>query len=143
MAPVAGKKNTGKTAKGNGAAKSASKARSLTENLRKDLGKRIDGAGNEAKAQTAKLAVMLIKFQRSTFDKAIKVLSQVQKRGDKLVNQYAHESSWLPAEGKQAVKEWSRTLDHGRAEFQKTVDKSYDLVRMYFERVQKTAKPAA
>jgi polyhydroxyalkanoate synthesis regulator phasin len=142
MAPVAAKKSASKKSKENGLMKIADRVQSLTENLRKDLSKRVGGAGNEAKARTAKLAVMLIKLQRSTFDKAFKILSQVQERGDKLIKEHVEEGAWLPAEGKEVVKEWSRTLNDGRAEFQKTADKSYDLIRAYFERIQK-AKPAA
>jgi hypothetical protein len=143
MAPVAAKKSAAKKSKGNAVTQIADKAQALAGNLRKDLGKRIDGAGGDAKIKAAKLAVMLIKLQRSAFDKAFKLLSQVQERGDKLVKNHVEDASWLPAEGKEVVKEWSRTLNDGRAEFQKTVDKSYDLLGTYFERIQKSGKPAA
>jgi hypothetical protein len=144
MAPVAAaRKSVSKKSKGNKVMQFADRAQVLAGNLRKDLGKRIDGAGGDAKTKAAKLAVMLIKLQQSTFDKALKMLSQVQERGDKLVKKHVEDAAWLPAEGKEAVKEWSRTLNDGRAEFQKAVDKSYDLIRTYFERIQKSGKPAA
>jgi hypothetical protein len=143
MAPVAAKKSAGLKSKGNKVMQFADKAQALAGNIRKDLGNRFDGAGDEAKARAAKLAVMLIKLQQSTFDKALKMLSQVQARGDKLVKKHVEDAAWLPAEGKEVIKEWSRTLNDGRAEFQKAVDKSYDLLSTYFQRVQKSAKPAA
>jgi len=141
MASVATKKTAAKKSKGNGMMHLADKVQSMAENLRKDLRKQIDGAGTGAKVRTAKLAVTMVKLQRSTFDRAFKILSQVQKRSDKLLKDHIEDASWMPAEGSEVVKEWSRTLNDGRAEFQKTVDKSYDLLRAYFERLEKSAKP--
>jgi hypothetical protein len=140
MASVATKKSAAKKSKGNGMMQLADKVQSVAENLRKDLRKQINGVGKGAKVRSAKLAVTMIKLQRTTFDRAFKILSQVQKRSDKLIKDHVEEASWMPAEGSEVVKEWSRTLNDGRAEFQKTVDKSYDLLRTYFERIEKSGK---
>jgi len=143
MASVAAaKKSFGKKAKKSPVMKIADSAQSMAKSLRKDLSNRIDGAGSEAKMRAAKLAIIFINLQHSTFDRTFKLLSRVQKSGDKLVKDHVEEAVWLPEEGKEVVKEWSRTLNEGRVEFQKTVDKSYELLRTYFERVQKSGKPA-
>lgn len=120
----------------------ADTVQSLADSVRKELNKRIGGSGRKAKTRGADLAVTLIKLQRSAFDKAFKIVTRVQEGADKVVKEHVEDASWLPGEGKDIVKEWSRTLSDGRAEFQKTVDKSYDLLRGYFERVKKEQKSA-
>ena len=115
---------------------------SLTEKVRKELSKRIKIPRGKAKARTVDFAIAVIKLQQSAFDSTFKLLTRVQERGDRLVKDHVEEAAWLPGEGRDIVKEWSRTLNDGRAEFQKTVDKSYDLLRDYFERVRKEQKGA-
>ncbi len=143
MAAASGEKKSsagGKTSAKKGGYGIADKIRSLTGDVRKNVSKRIEKPGRAAKVQTAELAVSLVKLQRSAFDKVLKVATKVQERADKAVKDRVQEAEWMPNEGKDIVKEWSRTLEDGRAEFQKTVDKSYDLLRGYFERVAKEQK---
>lgn len=123
-----------------GAKKLTDGVQSMADNAWTELNKRVEGAGNSAKVRSAGLAIALIKVQRSAFDRTLKLLAQVQKQSDKLLKDHVEEAAWMPAEGRDIIKEWNRTLNDGRAEFQKTVDKSYDLLRMLFERVEKKAK---
>ncbi len=115
----------------------ADTVQSLADSLRKELTKRTGGSTRKAKIRGADLAVSAIKMQRSAVDKAFKIVTRVQESADKAVKGQMDDADWLPDEGKDIVKEWSRTLADGRAEFQKTVDKSYDLLRGYFERVKR------
>jgi len=86
----------------------------------------------------------VIDFQKTTFDNTFKVITQLQEQSEKVIQNLAEDAGWLPKEGVAIVKEWLRMLRAGRADFQKTVDKSFDLVTDYFERVVKTdAAPAA
>ena len=144
MAPVsqAKKKMAGKKPNGKSVLKIADHIQSLAEGLRKQVSKQVDGVGSKAKKRSAGFAVSLVKFQRSAVDKAFKILTKVQERSDQVIEEYIEDAEWLPAEGKDIVKEWNRILSDGRAEFQKTVDKSYDLMCSYLERVKKTQKVA-
>jgi hypothetical protein len=130
-----GKKQTESVTKG--AKKVSAKVLSMADDVLKELNKRVEGAGISAKQHSAGAAVTLIDLQRSAFDRALNVLGQVQKQGDKLLKEHVEEASWMPAEGKDIIKEWNRTLNDGRGEFQKTVDKSCDLLRTLFDRVEK------
>ena len=118
----------------------ADKIQALAESLRKELNKRMDGGGRAAKMHSAEFAMKLVKFQRSTFDKAFKIVTRVQERADKMIMDHIDDAEWMPDEGKAIAKEWSRTIGDGRAEFQKAVDKSYDLLNDYFGRLKKAQK---
>lgn len=130
-----------KASKEKGLSQIGDSIQSLMGSLRKEFSKRVNGP--RAKMHTAEFAVTMIKLQQAAFDKALEVVTRVQKRSEKMVKDHVDEASWLPAEGKEIIKEWSRTLSDGRREFQKAVDKSYDLLRSYFERLQKEQKAAA
>jgi hypothetical protein len=120
-----------------GAQFAADSVRSRAGQFRESLSKRVEGAGNSARLRSMRLAIAMIKLQRSAFDSALKAVARVQKQGEKLLKNNVQKASWLPPEGKDFVEQWSRTLDSGRSEFQKTVDKSFDLLRTLFERVEK------
>ncbi len=136
MATVKGPKKQ-KEAVAKGAKKVMDKAQSMADNAWKELNNRVEDVGVTTKQRSAGAAVTLIKLQRSAFNGTLNLLAQVQKRGDTLLKERVEEASWMPAEGKEIIKEWNRTLNDGRVEFQKTVDKSYDLLRVLFERVEK------
>ena len=129
------------------AAKNAKKmvedVKTTADNAWKELNTRAEDVSALAKARSAGLAVRMVKMQRSAFDRAIKLLAQVQKQGDKLLEQHVEDASWMPPEGTAIVKEWSRALSNGRDEFQKVVDRSCDLLQTMFERVEKQAKSDA
>ncbi|HOT50337.1 MAG TPA: hypothetical protein P5318_02075 [Candidatus Hydrogenedentes bacterium] len=129
------------------AAKNAKKivkdVKSAADNTWKELNTRAEDVSAAAKARSAGLAVRMVKMQRSAFDRAIKLLAQAQKQGDKLLKQHIEDASWMPPEGTAIVKEWSRALSNGRDEFQKVVDRSCDLLQTMFERVEKQAKSDA
>ncbi|NIA16456.1 MAG: hypothetical protein GWP08_20545 [Nitrospiraceae bacterium] len=105
------------------------------------LGKQLSKRSKKSKGKTAKhaadLASKLVGLQKEAFDATFKVIARVQKRSDQVVKDHVGKSTWMPDEGKEAVHEWSRTLEAGRAEFQETVGKSYDLALAYFERLKK------
>lgn len=116
------------------------KAIKRTEDLRDSLEKSAEQAADQTTRRAAKLALAVVEFQKSAFDNALKVLGQVQDQSTKAVSGMLVEADWLPREGKQVVREWSRVLHDGRKEFEQTVDKSFDLVTHFLERVQ-DAKP--
>lgn len=105
------------------------------EKLRDKMGKRVEETAEQARNRAAKLAVSIIAFQKSTFDGTFKVLSQVQKQSEDFVADYLGKASWMPKEGQAVVNEWTKMLQGGRKDFQKTVDKSFDLISTYVKRV--------
>ena len=97
-------------------------------------------AGRE---RTAQMALSVIELQRKTFDGTIKGVGKLQDQTGKMLHKIAQSASWVPDEGKQVVDEWNKATHRGREEFQKTMDKSFDLLSHYFERVKKGAPAAA
>jgi hypothetical protein len=133
----------GKKSKGAGGLQIREALESLTGKLRTQFNAQAGKAGGKAKVQTAELAVKLARVQRAALAKGFKVLAQVQERGEKAIKDHLDDATWLPGEGKDIVREWSRTLNDGRDEFRKTVDKSYELLGSYLERVEKEQKKGA
>lgn len=117
--------------------KLADNVQATAEKLRENVKGRIQDSGSTAKARGVDLAISLVKLQRTASDQAFKALAGLQVQGDKLVRQHIQEADWMPPEGKDIVKEWSRMLNEGRAEFCKTLDKSFGLLSDGLERVRK------
>jgi len=117
--------------------KIADSIQSAAEKLRDRVSNSVHDSGTAAKVRSVDVSIALIKMQRSMFDRSFKVLARLQKYSDKLVKKHIQGADWMPSEGKDIVKEWSGMLDEGRVEFQKTVDKSYDLLKGCLERVRK------
>ena len=109
---------------------------SMVDSVRKHLG----CSRNKAKTQSAEMVAKAINVQRSAFDKAFKIAADVQERTDKMIVDQVKDAAWMPEEGRKLVQEWSRTLASGWVEFKKTVDKSYDLLGAYLERVKEQEK---
>lgn len=114
------------------------KVSAQAEKLMEKISNRAEDAAASTGRQACKLVLSVIDFQKTTFDNTFKIISQLQEQSEKMVGSMVTESSWVPSEGKGVVKEWIKMLQSGRNEFRKTVDKSFDLLTDYFERVQKS-----
>ncbi|HNR30552.1 MAG TPA: hypothetical protein PKI11_06660 [Candidatus Hydrogenedentes bacterium] len=107
------------------------------EKLKETISKRAEDAATGTQRRATKVMLSVIDFQKTTFDNTFKIIGQVQEQSEKAIQNLIEDASWLPKEGKAIIKEWIRMLRVGRSDFQKTVDKSFDLVTDYFERVVK------
>lgn len=108
------------------------------EKLKDTISKRAEDAAAGTQRRATKLMLSVIDFQKTTFDNTFKIIAQIQEQSEKAVQNLVEDAGWLPKEGKTIIREWIRMLRAGRSDFQKTVDKSFDLVTDYFERVVKT-----
>lgn len=81
------------------------------------------------------LAVNLVDFQKATFDNTAKVVGSIQEQTEKMLLDVIEKSAWMPKEAKKAVSEWVRLAKHSRAEFTKTMDKSFVLMNTYLKRM--------
>jgi hypothetical protein len=105
-----------------------------------------DWTRDTGRERSAQMALSVIELQRKTFDNTLKGVGKLQDQTGKMLHKMAQNSSWVPDEGKQVVDEWNKATHRGREEFKKTMDKSFDLLARYFERVKKgpaPKKPAA
>lgn len=118
---------------------------STTEKLRDELERRAEGAADQTRRRAAQLALSVIDFQKTTFDNSFKLIGQIQEQSEKMVSDLVSDSTWMPNEAKSIVDEWQKMLRGARTEFQRTVDKSFDLIANYLDRVRKdevSRKPA-
>lgn len=99
------------------------------------LSQGVEEVSVEARHQALKLMLAVIDIQKTAFDHTLSVLAQAQDASAKAVTRLVKDAGWMPAEGKDVVAAWVKLLLHSRQEFQKTVDKSFDLVTDYLERV--------
>jgi hypothetical protein len=87
--------------------------------------------------RAADMALRTIELQRKAFNGAIRGIGSLQDRTGKMLHQFAKSASWVPDEGRQVVDEWTKVTKRGREDFQRSLDKSFDLLSQYFERVKK------
>ncbi len=118
------------------------KVSTQAEKLMERISNRADEAASSTGRKACKLVLSVIDFQKTTFDNTFKIISQLQEQSEKMVSTMVTDSHWVPKEGKAVVKEWVQMLQTGRSDFRKTVDKSFDLLTDYFERVQKEEIPS-
>jgi hypothetical protein len=74
----------------------------------------------------------LVDFHKSTFDNTFNSLAILQEQTEKMVNTFLLQATWLPAEGKAAIKEWLNVYNKGRVDFKTAADKNYKKVEEYF-----------
>ena len=82
----------------------------------------------------------LVKFQKSSTKAGLNLVGKVQQYTEKTLRQAMKEASWVPDEGKDVVDEWAEMMHSGIDEFGRVIDKSFDLVLKFLERVEKDAK---
>ncbi len=86
--------------------------------------------------RAADMALRTIALQRKAFNGAIRGLGTLQDQTGKVLHRFSQSAAWVPDEGKQVVDEWNKATKRGRDDFQKTMEKSFDLLEHYFERVK-------
>lgn len=96
-----------------------------------------------ATSRAAKLAGKVVNLEKRAFDRTAKVVGKYQQRTDKLIQDLADHSKWLPKEGKEVVSEWIRTAKKSRADLRRAVDMSLDQMGEFCKRMESGAGHAA
>ena len=117
------------------------RARSLADDAQKRLQDTQGITRDAARKGAARMALGVIDLQRSAFNASMDGLDKLEKRTARVLHDTARSASWVPEEGKEVVDEWINTTKKGRTEFRKSMDKSFDLLKHYFERVQTDGAP--
>ncbi|HVR29882.1 MAG TPA: hypothetical protein VMS86_10165 [Thermoanaerobaculia bacterium] len=84
----------------------------------------------------------LVEFQKTAFDSTFNALSALQDQQRELMSRLL-EGSPIPSELKQLMEEWERALEIGREQFRDTVDRSFETVESYLERLAGEAEPSS
>ena len=117
------------------------RARTMAEEAQKRLQDTQGATRDVARKGAARMALGIIDIQRNAFRASMDGLDKLEKRTAKVLHDSARRASWVPEEGKDVVDEWIHTTKKGRADFQKSMDKSFDLLTKYFDRVHKENAP--
>ena len=84
----------------------------------------------------------LVEFQKTAFDSTFNALSALQDQQRELMSRLL-ESSPIPSELKQLMDEWGRALETGREQFRDSVDRSFETVESYLERLAGEDEPSS
>lgn len=74
----------------------------------------------------------MVDFNKSAFNNAFAAMVMVQDQNETLATTMLSQATWMPEEGKKAVKEWVDTFKKGREEYKKTVDEAFNKVEEFF-----------
>lgn len=83
----------------------------------------------------AKLQKNLLDRQHSAFETAFQTVSSFQDGRDNAVQSFLEASPFVPAEFRQVAEAWIDARRERRDTFKKTVDRSFELVGDYYDRL--------
>ena len=67
----------------------------------------------------------MVDFNKGAFNNAFNAMVMIQDQNETLATTMLNQATWMPEEGKKAVKEWVDTFKKGREEYKKTVDEAF------------------
>jgi hypothetical protein len=71
------------------------------------------------------IAKQMIQFNKTAMDNSFKAMSMVYEQNEKIAGAFLEQATWLPEDGKKAVKEWMNTCKSGCENFKSLVEDSY------------------
>ncbi|GBC63606.1 hypothetical protein DENIS_4604 [Desulfonema ishimotonii] len=82
----------------------------------------------------------MLDFQKSTFDNSFAAMTTLQEQGEKMVDTFLDQASWLPEDGRKAVDNWLSAYKDGRMKFKETVEENFKKVENYFADAENRAE---
>jgi polyhydroxyalkanoate synthesis regulator phasin len=73
----------------------------------------------------------MVDFNKGAFNNAFNAMVMVQDQNETLANTMLNQATWMPEEGKKAVREWVDTFKKGREEYKKTVEEAFKKVEAF------------
>jgi len=70
----------------------------------------------------------MIDFNKGAFNNAFNAMVMVQDQTETLANSMLNQATWMPEEGKKAIKEWVEAFKKGRETYKKSVDEAFKKV---------------
>jgi hypothetical protein len=84
----------------------------------------------------------VLEFQRSAFTNAFEMATRLQDQRREVLERWVDRIPNLPEESKALIETWAEAQERGRETFRSTIDKSFDLVEGYYDRLAKPAGSA-
>jgi gas vesicle protein len=85
----------------------------------------------------AKITKQMIDFQKTTFDNTFNAMVMLQDQAERMSKTLLEQATWLPEEGRKAIRDWVDAYKNGREEFKKHVDDNFKKVEEFFETTAK------
>jgi hypothetical protein len=73
----------------------------------------------------------MVDFNKGAFNNAFNAMVMIQDQNETLANTMLNQATWMPEEGKKAIREWVDTFKKGREEYKKTVDEAFKKVEAF------------
>ena len=83
-----------------------------------------------------KLFKQMLDFNQSAFENSFNAMVMLQEQAERVGNTILDQATWLPEEGRKAVRDWVDAFKKGREEFKGMVDENYKRVEAYFSEGQ-------
>jgi hypothetical protein len=78
------------------------------------------------------IAKQMIQFNKTAMDNSFKAINMAYEQNEKIAGMFLAQATWLPEEGKNAIKDWMATYKSGCDNFKSLVDDSYAKVDTFF-----------
>lgn len=85
--------------------------------------------------QIVELQRNLLEFQKQAFDSTFNALSALQDQQRELMTRLLDGAPAVPGEMRELLDQWAHALETGREQFKDTVDRSFETVETYLERI--------
>jgi hypothetical protein len=92
---------------------------------------------------SAKIAKQMIDFQKTMFDNTYNAMVLVQEQTERMAGTLLDQGTWMPEEGKKAIRGWVDAFKKGREDFKKGVDENFKRVEDFFTAFDKEKKTKA
>jgi hypothetical protein len=80
------------------------------------------------------IAKQMIQFNKTAFDNSFSAMTMVYQQNEKMVETFLGQATWMPEEGKKAIKDWMTSYRTGCDNFKKLVDDNYSKVEAFFDK---------
>jgi len=84
--------------------------------------------------ENQQIVKQMIKFNKTAFDNSFSTMTIVYQQNEKMLETFMSQATWMPEEGKKAVKDWLAAYHNGCNDFKKMMDESYAKVEAYFDK---------
>ena len=81
---------------------------------------------------TETIAKQMIDVQKATFENSFKTMVAMQDQGERMVNTWMEQATWMPQEGKQVLGEWVTACKKGREGYRQMVDENFEKAKEIF-----------
>jgi polyhydroxyalkanoate synthesis regulator phasin len=78
------------------------------------------------------IARQMIQFNKTAFDNSFNAMTMVYEQNEKMVSTFLEQSTWIPENGRKAIKDWMQAYKKGCEDFKKLVDDNYKKVEEFF-----------